>query len=857
MPGRDDLDAGAHGDEPSLPARLDDALQALWSGDSARLERLIQDVPDDPSDGPSPPSAQSTRVTARLREAAMRIASSGSYEPFPNIRNFRIVREIGRGGMGIVYEARQIHPDRGVAIKVIRAGHDMDQSHRRFFAREVQALARLQHPNIAAIYEAGVTEDHRPFFAMELIEGHDMIACAEARDRKGQDRDLPGRLDMFCRVCDAIHFAHQRGVIHRDLKPSNVLVSQSLGSSTTGSTAMSPHVKVLDFGLARLMENGGANPTVTMETGQIRGTIAYMSPEQVRGDIDDIDVRTDVYALGVMLYQLLAGVLPHDVAGMALPEAVRAIHDSEPHALGSVDRTLRGDLETIVAKAMEKDRTRRYQSAAELAADIGRYLRHESIAARPASVIAQIRKFSRRHKAAVVGGVLVAAALSIGLVGTTLALIEARTQASAAKNAQLAESKQNALAQAQVKTARAVIEFLSKDLLGQATPLNHPDREVTLRQVLDEAAAKIEFKFADEPVAEAAIRMTLGTTYRMLGQSMTAEPHLVRALALRREHLGNAHNETRHTLTALGAVWGDLDRFDDAGRLLNEVMSIGRGRTVDDERETLLAMSILAYQYDRRGFNEKALPLHQQVLEATRRLDGDRSDSTVDAMSSLAQSHVQRGEFDLAESLFRHAINTSTRAHGEDGLKTLTAMNNLAALFVRQDRMEDALPLLEAAVEGAEDVLGTDHVVTLVRRNNLALAYAGIGRMDEAAALLQESLDVTLASRGREHVGTATAMNNLGGCRLRQKRFADAAALFSDALTIQDRLLGENHIETLYTMTDLATAYLGMNDLVQAQPLLDFVLKAARATLSQDHPLLLNAIQLDTQLRKALTDDQR
>jgi serine/threonine protein kinase len=383
------------------------------------------------------------------------------------IGRYRIIRVLGEGGMGAVYEAEQEQPRRVVALKVIRPGYTTAETLRRF-QHESQALGRLQHPGIAQIYEASTADTGagpQPYFAMELIRGRPLQEYAEAHKLNTRER-----LALMAKVCDAVDHAHQRSVIHRDLKPGNILVDE------TGQP------KILDFGVARVT-GSDAQPTRQTGLGQLIGTLAYMSPEQVSGDPLALDSRSDVYALGVILYELLAGKLPYNFHGKPLHEGVALIRNEEPAPLGSIDRSYRGDIDTIVAKALEKDKTRRYVSAADLAGDIRRYLADQPIAARPPSASYQLQKFARRHKALVMGTAAVFLVLTAGVVASTWEAVRARTAERAAK--------------AQEESAQAVNDFLRNDLLAQASAATQagantkPDPDLKVRTALDRAAARI------------------------------------------------------------------------------------------------------------------------------------------------------------------------------------------------------------------------------------------------------------------------------------------------------------------------------------------------------------------------------
>ncbi|MCW5765335.1 MAG: protein kinase [Phycisphaeraceae bacterium] len=445
------------------------------------------------------------------------------------IGRYTVAGLIGVGGMGVVYEATQDQPRRTVALKVIRGGLMTPEKLRRF-EHESEVLGRLQHPGIAQVYEAGTFVDSQgqqtPFFAMEYIKGSSLSEHA-----RNAGLNVRGRLEILARVCDAVHHAHQKGVIHRDLKPVNILVDES------------GQPKVLDFGVARVTGSDVQPDSVETAAGQLLGTLPYMSPEQVTGNPDDLDTRSDVYTLGVIAFELLAGVMPHDLSGRSIPDAVRVIRDDSPRRLSSVVRALRGDVETIVGKALEKDKARRYPSAEALASDIRRYLRNEPISARPAGAWYQFRKFALRHKGLVAGLGSAVLMLVAGLAVMSYAFELTRRER---------DEKKVALGTAvdQADIASEINRFLNDGLLGSIDPDRGNAADLTVKEMVDRAAARLESS-PPRPVIESELRQTIGTVYAKLGRPHEALHHLRRALALRERQHGRVSVQVADTLAAM------------------------------------------------------------------------------------------------------------------------------------------------------------------------------------------------------------------------------------------------------------------------------------------------------------------
>jgi tetratricopeptide (TPR) repeat protein len=519
------------------------------------------------------------------------------------IGKFQIIRLLGEGGMGVVYEAEQEQPRRTVALKLLKPGYATPEILRRF-EQESQALAKLQHAGIAQIHEVGSSP--QPYLVMELIRGESLLRYAESQQLNTRER-----LALMVKICEAVHHAHQRGIIHRDLKPGNICVDQS------------GQPKILDFGVARMM-NGDPHATAQTYSGQIVGTMAYMSPEQVLGDPLDLDTRSDVYSLGVTLFQLLAGRLPYPVSHN-LHEAIPAIRDRAATPLGSIDCAFRGDIETIVAKTLEKDKTRRYSSAAELASDIGRHLRDEPVMARPATLSYHLWKFARRHRPAVAATAAVVIALVVGVV---------------------VSAREATLAIAEKARADAINEFLEHDLLAQASaaaqarPDTTPDPDLKVRTTLDRAAARIAGKFDKQPLVEASIRRTIGKAYKDLGLYPDAHRQLERALGLQR-----SNPESLQTMNDIAEVFVDESKYREAEPLFLRVLE--KRRRVQGERDpaTLNTMNALAAVYANEGRYADAEPLYREVLQVRRQLLGEKHPDTLLSINNLARLEMDEGRY--------------------------------------------------------------------------------------------------------------------------------------------------------------------------------------------------------------------
>jgi tetratricopeptide (TPR) repeat protein len=764
--------------------------------------------------------------------------------PLPaTIGRYRILRLLGEGGMGAVYEAEQEQPRRTVALKVIKPGLASAELVRRF-EQESQVLGSLQHPGIAQVYEAGCADSGfgpQPYFAMELISGESLLAYAEAHQLKVRQR-----LELMTKVGEAVHHAHQRGIIHRDLKPGNILVDES------------GQPKILDFGVARVT-NSDAHATRQTDLGQLVGTVAYMSPEQVLADPLELDTRSDVYALGVILFELLAGRLPYKIS-RELHEAARTIREEDPAALGSISRTYRGDIETIVGKAIEKEKVRRYSSAAELVSDIQRYLRDEPIGARRPSAIYQLQKFARRHRTLVVGAASVFAVLIAGIVTSTWEAALARRAeqtATAERNRAVVEKER---ADKESAAAKAVNDFLQNDLLAQASasaqarPNTMPDPDLKVRTALDRAAERITGKFDKQPLIEASIRQTIGRTYKDLGLYPDARRQMERALELQRPVLGEEHPSSLDTINAIAELCLDQGKYEEAEPLFINTLEIRRRVLGEEHPDTLSTMNGLAALYFNRGKSAQAEALYVKVLSVQQRVLGERHPQSLLTMNNLARLYLDQGKYAQTEPLFARVLENRRRVLGEEHPDTLLSKDNLARLYLNQGKYALAEPLFVTILTVRRRVLGEEHPDTFISMNNLAVLYRKEGKLVQAESLLSNGLELQRRRLGEENPDTLLMMNNLARVYLDQGRYPQAETLFTRVLKVQRRTLGETHPDTLIMMRNLARLYHYEGRSLRAETLLTKVLQLQRGLLGADHPDTLTSM---TNLARVYLDQNK
>jgi non-specific serine/threonine protein kinase/serine/threonine-protein kinase len=761
------------------------------------------------------------------------------------VGSYRILGVIGRGGMGMVYRAEQANPKRLVALKVIGLGFVTPDLVRRF-ELEAAVLGRLRHPGIAQVYEAGTADlgDGRtqPFFAMELIED------AKPLDRFAADRklDTRQRLELLAKVCDAVQHAHQHGVVHRDLKPDNILVTPD------------GQPKVLDFGVARLTEADVQAATLSTHAGQIIGTLPYMSPEQAGGLTDEVDTRTDVYALGVIGYELLAGRRPYDLERAALAEAVRVIREVEPSRLSSVNRTFRGDVETIIGKALSKERDRRYSTASDLAADLRRYLGDQPIEARPPSAWYQLTKFSRRNRALVIGAAATLAAIIAGAVATAFFAVEADRQRGEAvaqrgeaerQRADAVAQRAEAVAQRNEAEARradaernnaifmAMVRFTLNDVFAGITPDRMPDRglrDELVRRMLDPAVAAARARYQDDPGTRSAILNQIANTYMKLGRVDDAIKLLEEAIPARREAFGGDHVQVERARCDLVTALCEADRFTEAEPIAIDALARLRAMAGEDDDATVHARTNYGNVLLRLGRPAEAEPLLRAAAAARLKVYGPDHDETLAARARHADALVQTGRAADGLAILRDLYERRGRQFGPDAASTIDAQSMYGEALFKSDPAASERTIRDA-VDRSARVRGELDQATIKHRELHAGTLHEMGRLGEAADVMGQAYRGRERTLGADHPATRRARYGYGVYLGDAGRRAEAAPVLREAYDDRARRLGPDHIDTLTAGLSLVTTLTLGGRAAEAVPLIDDLLARSRAALGPRH----------------------
>jgi len=728
-----------------------------------------------------------------------------------SVGRFRMLEAIGEGGMGEVFLAEQLEPvRRRVALKLIKLGMDSKDVVARFES-ERQALAMMSHPNIAQVYEAGLTDEGRPYFAMEYVAGvpiHKFVA-----DNK---LDLQGRLELFMHACEGVQHAHQKGIIHRDIKPSNVLVTMKDDE---------PMPKIIDFGIAKATAQKLTEQTLHTQMGQIVGTPDYMSPEQAEMSSMDIDTRTDVYSLGVLLYELLTGLLPFDPQDLRSGgyDGIRKmIREDEPKrpskrltAAGAatygpvdesrVERMLSGDLDWIVLKAMEKDRARRYPSPSELAADVDRFLHNIPVVARPPSRTYRLGKFVRRNKVGVVAAGAIFVALALGAAAATVGLLQAR--------------EASRVASREAETAQHVVDLLV-ETFAIADPNENRGNTVTAREVMDRSAERLSTGLADEPEVRARLQSTLGLVYQNLGLLGPALEMATAALDTRVELFGDSDPATATSYDQAGTIRLLLGDYEQAKSDFETAIEIRRDLLGESDPAYAESLQNLAAALWRLGEAEEGEQTARAALAIQREALPDQDPAMAVTLRRLGNHLWVKGDLDEAEDAFTESLEILESRYGQRDFNVALMQMNTSVVLSLQRRFDEAEPLVQSAIGTFAEILGEETRWVAQARSAYGYLLRARGDLPASEREFRLSLRIFQQVLPPGHPATGEVLNNLAGVLVMNGEYDDAEQLARESLVIHVAELPADHWRTARSKTVLGAVLAAQEKDAEAEPLL-------------------------------------
>jgi eukaryotic-like serine/threonine-protein kinase len=777
---------------------------------------FVPDDPDDLTQNPSenPPSDSSIPNPSSAASAADPLLTSEDSAPPPelsasslkSIGPYRLVRKLGEGGMGQVWLAEQTAPiQRLVAIKLIRAGASDNVLLERFES-ERQAVARMNHPAIAKIFDAGTTPDGTPYFVMEYVPGIPItLYCDQKR------LSITERLGLFLKVCDGVQHAHQKAIIHRDLKPANILVNEIDGQPA-------PHI--IDFGIAKAIADRDLQATMFTRAGHFIGTPVYMSPEQADPEVRDVDTRSDVYSLAVILYELLTGSLPFDPTQWrsdVMHESLKRLREQDPplpsiqfekrtttqrdtatqtaHLRSTEPRDLvtqlRGDLDWITMKALERDRARRYGTPSEFAGDLQRFLNHEPVTARPASPVYRLQKYVRRHR------------LGVSVAAAGLLLLIAFSVMQALQIRRITQERDRTARERD--RANRIADFMTR-MFKVSDPGEARGNSITAREVLDKASKEIDSGLAKDPVVQAQMMHTMGEVYYNLGLYKQAESLLRRAMDIRSKVLGPESREALDSMSSLSEVLDAESQLPEAEKLAQQAYDAARKTLGPGDTITLLnGLALTALMLEQGRFPACEAVLHDLAANVDHVPDPKlRSGIAARIQTNFAIAYAYQGKNADAEKSFRAVYELNLKQNGPEHPETLNALTNVASMYLEESKFAEAETTFKQVIDADQRILGPEHPRTLLIMGNLGLAYLGAKRYPEAEALYRQLLDRETRVVGPNNRQTLVFRGALGDALYHENKLPEAEHICRETLDTERRVLGPDQQDTLVTQNTLS-----------------------------------------------------